>query len=81
MKVEMTVDWDNQPNNRKQQTNAQPAEPPRSLAERRLWYIALGRHIDDMIDTGQADSLADIARMCCVSRARVSQIFASPDRR
>ena len=77
MKVEMKVNWDAAPRTQNRQT-AKPLEPPRSRAERRLWYIALSHHIDQMIDTGQAESLAGVARMCCVSRARISQLFGSP---
>ena len=43
--------------------------------ERRLRQIALAQHIDHLIVTGQVGSLAEIARMCGVSRARVSRLI------
>ncbi len=77
MKIEMTVDWNALPDEPQPEPKPYTRYPkiPTSRADRRLWYIALSRHIDEMIDTGQTDSLADIARMCCVSRARISQLF------
>ena len=77
MKVEMTVDWG--------ALSKEPRPAPRlgvrypkiptSRTERRLYFIALARHIEDQIKTGQADSLVQIAKLCCVSRARVSQLM------
>ena len=79
MKVEMTVDWDELPNEAREDSNHHKRYPkiPTSRAERRLYFIALARHIEDLIDTGQTDSLAHIARMCLVSRARISQILST----
>ena len=42
--------------------------------ERRLRQLALAQHIDHLVVSGQVESLADVARMCGVSRARVSQL-------
>ena len=42
--------------------------------DRRLRQIALARLIEDRIASGQFASLADVARRCLVSRARVSQV-------
>jgi hypothetical protein len=42
--------------------------------ERRLRQIALAYHIDHLVVTDQVESLAEIARMCGLSRARVSQV-------
>jgi hypothetical protein len=45
---------------------------PTSLTEREFNSIALARHIEEAVDSGQFESLAAIARACRVSRARVS---------
>ena len=45
MKIETTVDW-NAPRPHNRQTTAEPLEPPRSRTDRRLWCIAVSRHID-----------------------------------
>ena len=42
--------------------------------ERCLRQLALAQHIDQLVVTGQVESLAEVARMCGVSRARVSQV-------
>ncbi len=42
--------------------------------DRRLRQIALARLIEDRIASGEFTSLADVARRCGVSRARVSQV-------
>lgn len=71
MKIEMKVDWGIAAN---RQTMAKPMEAPRSRADGRLWYIALAREIKSGIASGYFSSLADAARKCDVSRARLSQI-------
>ena len=43
--------------------------------ERRIRQLALAQHIDHLVVSGRVDSLADVARMCGVSRARVSQVI------
>ena len=45
--------------------------------DRRLRRIALAQVIEAKIATGEFASLADAARRCGVSRARVSQVFGS----
>ena len=77
MKVEMTVDWNALPNEERFDSKPSKRHPaiPTSRAERRLYFIALGRHIEDAVDSGQFESLAAVARACRVSRARVSQIL------
>jgi AraC-like DNA-binding protein len=42
--------------------------------DRHLRQIALARLIEDRIAAGEFASLADVARRCGVSRARVSQV-------
>ena len=77
MKVEMTVDWSSHPN----EDRADPKPPkrhpalPASRADRRLYLMALARHIEEAVDSGEFESLAAVARACRVSRARVSQIM------
>ena len=76
MKVEMTVDWAELPKEprKKPERAFDGPEPPRSRAERRLWYIAVAREIEAGVRSGRFKSFADAARRCGVSRARVSQL-------
>lgn len=74
MKVEVKVDWGASPANHNRETTAEPVGPPRLRADRRLWYIAVGREIEGGIDSGRFSSYADAARACKVSRARISQM-------
>ena len=46
--------------------------------DRRLRQIALARLIEDRIASGEFASLADVARRCGVSRARVSKLADFP---
>jgi hypothetical protein len=45
--------------------------------------LALAIHMDDMIQRGEAKDYADLARLCCLCRERISQIvrlnFLAPD--
>jgi len=79
MKIEMTVDWNSLPN--EDQAEPKPhkrySKIPTSRTERRLYFIALGRHIEEAVDSGQFESLAAVARACRVSRARVSQVVTA----
>jgi hypothetical protein len=77
VKVEMTVDWNDLPNEERPGPIPHKRYPkiPTSRADRRLYFIALARHIEEAVDSGQFDSLAAAARACRVSRARVSQLF------
>ena len=76
MKVEMTVDWNSLPNEPRPDLKTHKRYPkiPFSRADRRLYFIALARHIQEAVDTGEFESLAAVARACRVSRARVSQL-------
>jgi hypothetical protein len=77
MKVEMTVDWNSLPNEDRADSELRKKYPsiPTSRTDRRLYFIALARHIEEAVDSGQFESLAAVARVCRVSRARVSQMF------
>ncbi len=77
MKVEMTVDWNDLPSEDRAESrpHRRYLKIPTSRAERRLYFIALARHIEDAVDSGQFESLAAVARACGVSRARVSQLL------
>jgi len=77
VKVEMTVDWNSLPNEERAEPKPRGQYPvsPSSRAERRLYFIALARHIEEAIDFGQFESMAAVARACKVSRARVSQLM------
>ena len=75
MRVELEVDLrrrDRQPPPSGHADNAEKLRLDRE--ERRLRQLALAQHIDYLVVTGRVDSLADVARMCGVSRARVSQV-------
>ena len=74
MKVEMKVDWSRlaKPKAKKPKPTGPVLEPPRSRAERRLWYIAVGREIEARVSSGRFASYAEAARNCGVSRARMS---------
>ena len=76
MKVEMTVDWNLLPNDSRPVSKPPKRHPalPTSRAARRLYFIALARHIEEAVDSGEFESLAAVARACRVSRARISQI-------
>ena len=75
MKVEMKVDWGALPKEPRPDPKPYTRYPkiPTSRTDRRLYFIALARHIEEAVDSGQFESLAAIARACRVSRARVSQ--------
>jgi hypothetical protein len=77
VKVEMTVDWNSLPNEDRPDSKLSKRHPPfpTSRTDRRLYFIALARHIEEAMDSGEFDSLAAVARACRVSRARVSQII------
>jgi hypothetical protein len=77
VKVEMTVDWNLLPNEERSDSKPHKRYPkiPASRIDRRLYFIALARHIEEAVDSGQFDSLAAVARACRVSRARVSQVI------
>ena len=79
MKVDLKVDWNASPPNHNRQTTAEPLGPPRSRADRRLWYIAVSREIEAEIASGRFSSYADAALQCRVSRARVSQMRHAVD--
>ena len=63
---------------RRKKPVAKGAKPGRiSRHERTLRRIALAQHIEHLVSTGQVESYAEIALMCGVSRARVSQVVSS----
>lgn len=47
----------------------------RERAARRARNLALAYYIDSLIRSGEVADLAAVARMCGVSRARVSKVF------
>ena len=75
MRVEMKVDL--AARNRSTQPKADAPVRRRPKAEGRLRWLALALHIEELIQSSQASSLAEVARICGVSRARVSQVFGS----
>ena len=74
MRIELEAQWPGSPERSRTETET---IPPTKRPLRRLWYIALTRHIDHLIETGEVASLAEVARMCCVSRARITQLSDS----
>jgi hypothetical protein len=47
-------------------------------AARRARNLALAYWIDGLVRSGEVADLAGVARMCCVSRARVSKLLGLP---
>jgi len=82
MRVELQVDLrpERRPSTAKPVVDAEARAEKQRLAreDRRLRQIALARLIEERIAVGQFASLADVARRCGVSRARVSQVMAVP---
>jgi len=77
MRVEVSVDWSRKAEKQRQELVSGDLEPPRSRAERRLWYIAVAREIEADVRSGRFASFADAARRCGVSRARICQLVDS----
>jgi hypothetical protein len=77
VKVEMTVDWGALAKEPRPDPKPHRRYPkiPTSRTERRLYFIALARHIEEAVGSGEYESLAEVARACRVSRARVSQLM------
>jgi len=71
VKIEVNVNWANCDEAKQQQRKSTRT----SHADRRLWFIAVARHCEELINTNQVDSHAEIARMCGVSRSRISQVL------
>ena len=80
MRVEVAVDWSQKPERPRQDNPSNDLSPPRSRAERRLWYIAIAREIEAGVRAGRFGSYADAARRCRVSRARLSVLVGKPFR-
>ena len=75
MRIELDVDLNRCRDPAPATDKAAGAEQRRSAREdRRLRRIALAQHIDHLVQTGQVESHADIARMCGVSRAAVTKV-------
>ena len=75
MRIEMTVDL--VPKARRRQARKRKAQKhliPRTR-DRQLRWLALALHIEALVMSGQVKSYAEIARMCGVSRARVSIVL------
>ena len=75
MKVEVKVDWSASAETDNRQPTAETLEPPKSRVGRRLWHLALARHIEDVVRTDEFSSYAFIARRCGVSHSRISQLL------
>jgi hypothetical protein len=64
------------PRTQNHQTTAEPPYPPRSRADRRLWYIAVGREINSRIAAGTVRSISDFASLYRVSKSRISHLVS-----
>ena len=70
MKVEMTVDWNSLPNEERPDPKPYRRYPkiPSSRTDRRLYFIALARHIEEAVDSGEFESLAAVFDRTCGDR-------------
>src|SRR5215471_14178207 len=61
----------------RQQGSAQPEAPPSGIGRlpRVTQVLALAVHFQDMIQRGEARDYADLARLGCLTRERMSQIM------
>ncbi len=75
VRVEVRVDWGREAGKPRQDNPLNDLAPPRSRAERRLWYVAVGREIEARVASGEFASYADAARRCGVSRPQISQLL------
>lgn len=79
MRVELVVDL----GGRRAPAPKRPTRPvaqPNRLAEqreRKLRWLALALHVCELVGTGEADSYAEVARRCGVSRVRVSRLLST----
>ena len=75
MRIELDVDLSQRAEPPLASDDATRAGQRRSAREeRRLRRIALAQHIDRLVQTGQVESYAEVARVCGVSRAAVSKV-------
>ena len=85
MRIELDVDLSRRSKRVLATSKAERADQRRHAREsRHLRRIALAQHIDHLVDSGQVDSYAEVARMCGVSRAAVSRVVTAkrpPDNR
>ena len=84
-RVEFRVDLGKRPPAPKPEPGAKAERQRRDRAARRARNLALAYWIDGLIRSGKVADLATVARMCGVSRARVSFVVglltATPSRR
>ena len=76
LRVEFRVEWGNKRPEPKPEPGAKAERQRVDRAARRARNLALAYWIDHLIRTGQAADLAAVARMCGVSRARVTKVLA-----
>lgn len=74
MRVEVQVDWGRVAGKPDQEPAPEVLAPPRSRAERRLWFVAVGREIEAGVRSGRFRSYAEAARRCGVSRVRITAV-------
>ena len=74
MRVEVQVDWVRVAGKPRQDNPLNDLAPPRGRAERRLWYVAVGREIEARVASGEFASYADAARRCGVSRSAITKL-------
>jgi len=75
LRVEFRVDLGKRPPAPKPAPGAKAERQRRDRAARRARNLALAYWIDHLVRTGQVADLAAVARMCGVSRARVTKVL------
>jgi hypothetical protein len=76
LRVEFRVDLGKRPPAPKPELGAKAERLRVDRAARRARNLALAYWIDGLVRSGQAADLAAVARMCGVSRSRVTQVVA-----
>ena len=75
MRVEIAVELGQtrrEPKAEKHKSHA--TQIPRTRA-RQLRWLALALHIEDLVQSGQVDSYAEVSRLCGVSRVSVTSVL------
>lgn len=74
MRVEMGVEFRSERRAREAEAQEPSDHEISRSRDRQLYWLALAMHIEELVLSGQVKSYAEIARMCDVSRARVSTV-------
>ena len=74
MRVEIAVELGQTRREPKAEKHKSHAPQIPRVRDRQLRWLALALHIEDLVQNGKVANLAAVARMCGVSRARVSMV-------